>query len=150
MRRGDAVGEGLDWSRRRGDETVQAFRDRMRAEAEGGTVDRGVFAGRGKVGEREVVEWVFENMDVEGLVAGDAPSAGAWALLKECRSSRSVRELFYMNVWVKLLPTRGSVDEAAERRRAEGVALEHVERVLAAAGLARGIAGAGVGVGVEN
>lgn len=142
---------GLDWSKRREDETPGDFRARMAREsleAAGGvvdgTVDGGEFAGKKAAlsgGERELVTWVFDHMDIKGVSAGDAPSAGAWSLLQQCRRSGTMREAFYLTIWPKLLPTRGTVDAEDERRRGGGKALEHVERVMAAAVLARSLAG---------
>lgn len=141
---------GLDWSKRRDKESPAEFRTRMSredAEAAGkvvdGTVDGGVFAGKKALGggERELVTWVFDHMDIKGVSAGDAPSAGAWSLLQQCRRSGAMREAFYLTIWPKLLPTRGTVDAEDERRRGSGKALEHVERVMAAGVLARSLAG---------
>lgn len=86
--------------------------------ASGGLLDPGVFAGKGAVSERKIIQWVFENLDVD-VEPASAPSAGAWSLLNSIRKDEQLRLEFYKGIWAKLLPTKQQL-EAAERFTDDG------------------------------
>lgn len=95
------------------------------------------FIGKDPASARQVVEWVFNNLDVEGLKPKDAPSPGAWSLLQRVRLYPELTVDFYKTVWPKLLPNKAQI-EAEDRARGGGTdelerSLERVEQALGAA-----------------
>ena len=64
-----------------------------------------------KTGIREIVEWVFNHVDVEDVTPSMAPSPGAWSLLISVRDDPGVRADFYKSIWAKLLPTKTQIEE---------------------------------------
>lgn len=84
---------------------------------------------------REVVEWVFNNVAVEGIQPEDAPSPGAWGLLLRVRNDTTLQKEFYRSVWPKLLPSQAEIDKHANKFEDDG--REHfqlIERVKERAG----------------
>lgn len=78
---------------------------------------------------RKVVEWVFDNLLVDGLKPDDAPSPGAWALLQDLKKYPDLRKEFYRSIWSKLLPTKTELD-AAEKFSDDGrEQIKLIERV---------------------
>ena len=63
------------------------------------------------------VHWVYNNLWVKEVEAKDAPSAGAWFWLMDCRRSADARAKF-RDYYMKLAPSRKELDERA--RRADG------------------------------
>lgn len=63
------------------------------------------------------VHWVYNNLWVKEVEAKDAPSAGAWFWLMDCRRSGEARAKF-RDYYMKLAPSRKELDERA--RRADG------------------------------
>lgn len=45
-----------------------------------------------RVSDVEVMRWVFENIGNGGISTEDAPSRGAWELLKDCESDPKIRQ----------------------------------------------------------
>jgi hypothetical protein len=84
--------------------------------SEGGYVDdsagvvSSMFEGKSAT-PREIVNWVFENVDVIDCEPADAPSAGAWALLRRLRSDGRLLTEFYRSIWTKVLPSRSELDD---------------------------------------
>ena len=78
------------------------------------------------------VHWVYNNLWVKEVKASDAPSAGAWFWLMDCRTNADARAKF-RDYYMKLAPSRKELDERA--RRADGGEsvldlLGEIERVL--------------------
>lgn len=78
------------------------------------------------------VHWVYNNLWVKEVKASDAPSAGAWFWLVDCRTNADARAKF-RDYYMKLAPSRKELDERA--RRADGgesvlELLSEIERVL--------------------
>ncbi len=78
------------------------------------------------------VHWVYNNLWVKEVKASDAPSAGAWFWLVDCRTNADARAKF-RDYYMKLAPSRKELDERA--RRADGgesvlELLTEIERVL--------------------
>ena len=78
------------------------------------------------------VHWVYNNLWVKEVKAKDAPSAGAWFWLMDCRRSSDARAKF-RDYYMKLAPNRKELDERA--RRADGgesvvELLDEIERAL--------------------
>lgn len=78
------------------------------------------------------VHWVYNNLWVKEVEAKDAPSAGAWFWLMDCRRSGEARAKF-RDYYMKLAPSRKELDERA--RRADGgesvvELLSEIERAL--------------------
>lgn len=65
--------------------------------------DATVFEDKKPISENEMIRWVFENMQTDGLLPKDAPSLGAWSLLQEVRDKPDFRKDFYKSMWPKLL-----------------------------------------------
>ena len=57
----------------------------------------------------EVVQWVFDNVDVMDLTPSDAPSGGAWSLLHRLRMHPGLLQEFYKSIWSKTLPSRSEL-----------------------------------------
>ena len=57
---------------------------------------------------REVVEWVFDNLDLSDVTPADAPSPGAWAFREQLRQYPLLRIEFYKTIWPRFL---SKVDE---------------------------------------
>ena len=98
------------------------------------------FAGKTPASAREVVQWVFDHMDISDVGVGSCPSSGAWSLLSACRSSNDLKREFYRQIWPKLLPTKSHLEMEA-RYRDDGRQLEIIDRVSAAAREADGLSG---------
>ena len=71
------------------------------------------------------VHWVYNNLWVKEVEAKDAPSAGAWFWLMDCRRSADARAKF-RDYYMKLAPSRKELDERARR----GVGGEEVLELL--------------------
>lgn len=61
---------------------------------------------------REILWYVFDNLENERARLKEAPSSGAWSLLKRVRESVDLKDDFYKLFFTKLLPSKG-VGEAA-------------------------------------
>lgn len=88
-----------------------------------------VFDGAGIVDFRVQFEWVLENIDRLDIKAHDAPSAGAWALLRQCRSDATFRKDMYKQALSKLMPDRKALE--SERRFYDDgrTMLDFIERI---------------------
>jgi len=75
--------------------------------------------------ENEKLRWVFENMQVEGITAGDAPSIGTYTLLKEIRKNDQMRQKFYEGLWPKLL----AKEDAQKTGKLEDTGKETIESI---------------------
>lgn len=86
---------------------------------------------------RAVILWVFDNMDIEHVQPMAAPSKGAWSLLQACRTSKKLKEEFFLTLMPKLIPNKSQLgdddgqDDIADLH-------ELCDRVSAAARLAKG------------
>lgn len=95
------------------------------------------FAGKSDVGYSEMVRWAHDHLDIaaEDLSPADAPSAGAWGMLRWARGSRKE---FY-SLWQKLAAKgmEDGTDERVERELVEKVSgiAERLRRVHERAGL---------------
>jgi len=77
------------------------------------------FRGKKRGNSREIVEWIFDHIDVVDVTPDMAPSPGAWSLLMRLRTSAELLREFYRTVWTKLLPSRTQI-ESEERFRDDG------------------------------
>ena len=59
---------------------------------------------------RMAIHWVFEHIEGKKAKEVDAPTPGAWGLLKMCRDDDQFRRVFYAQIWPKILPTRSDMD----------------------------------------
>lgn len=66
---------------------------------------------------RQIVEYVFENMDNSGARLEDAPSVGAFSYLLYVRSTPAAKSAFYNDVWAKTLPKFQDTDTAGQERQ---------------------------------
>ena len=93
-------------------------------------IDGGGFSDR-NASENEKLRWIFENMQVDGLVPESAPSAGAWALLQELRKDGDQRRDFYKTLWPKLLTKEES--DGGSRLQDDGKeVIDLIKRLIAA------------------
>lgn len=92
---------------------------------------RGEFGGDGKpVSPRQAVEWAFENLCVDDVKPGDAPSPGAWALLIGARQSGLSLKQFF-DTWAKLLPTKTQIEQQDRFTDDGSVVLDLIDKVEA-------------------
>ena len=88
-----------------------------------------VFDGGGRVDLRSQLEWVIENMSLTGLKPDDAPSAGAWGMLRQCRDDSTFRKSLYMTALSKLMPDKKTL-ESEQRFYDDGrVMLDFIDRI---------------------
>ena len=71
------------------------------------------------VSARQVVNWVFDNIDVADVKPEDAPSSGAWSFLQRVRTYPDLLKEFYRSVWARMLPSRSEI-EAREKFEDDG------------------------------
>ena len=64
----------------------------------------------GQKGIRVAVEFTFDNMDVRGIKPSEAPSTGAWSMLKWARNSPTNKTTFYCTFVSRLLPSKSQLD----------------------------------------
>ncbi len=76
----------------------------------------------------QVIQWVFESMELADVKPDAAPSAGAWGLLMHCRKNPDAKQDFYLSVWPKLLPAKSQLD-VGHGFSDDGRALELIDRV---------------------
>ncbi len=69
------------------------------------------FKARQKGDYRGAVEWVAENLHLDNVVPEDAPSGMAWALLLDCRALPRVREMYWSNIFPRLLPSEKEISQ---------------------------------------
>lgn len=75
-------------------------------------VRKKVFEGKPVPKHQEIVEWVFNNVSVQDIKPSDAPCAGAWQWLADCRASSKERASL-RQIWSKLLPTKQQIEQGA-------------------------------------
>jgi len=86
----------------------------------GGYIDKAISKSKARLKpktELEILRWVFENMEVRGILPKDAPSPGAYALLKHCRNNVQTKTKFYSDMWSRTIPTKSRLDE--EQRKVD-------------------------------
>ncbi|KKN32673.1 hypothetical protein LCGC14_0811340 [marine sediment metagenome] len=88
-----------------------------------------VFDGEGRVDFRAQLEWVIEKMTCSGVKSDDAPCAGAWGMLRQCRDDSAFRKTIYTTALSKLMPDKKSFE--SERRFYDDgrVMLDFIERI---------------------
>lgn len=103
------------------------------SKAPGGTwLRKDQFAGKGKTGIREAVEWAFENIDVQDVGPLDAPSPGAWSLLRWVRRAPAANQGAFYTTFVRpLLPTKSQLDMEDPFADDGRSVLSTIERLLA-------------------
>ena len=69
---------------------------------------------------KKQIEWVFMWWAMDDVTPDMAPSPGAWALRDAMRTNVQFRQNFYMNVYTKLLPTKGQLDDLIARMADDG------------------------------
>jgi len=87
------------------------------------------FGGR-KASEVEVIRWVASNMEVVDPAPVNCPSAAAWGLLAQCRSSMIARSEFWKQTYPKLLPSKAQLDKEDEAVTDESKAVEVIQELL--------------------
>lgn len=88
-----------------------------------------MFDGQGRVDFRTQLEWVIENMTCSGVKSDDAPCAGAWGMLRQCRDDSAFRKTIYTTALSKLMPDK-KVLESERRFYDDGrVILDFIERI---------------------
>lgn len=109
-------------------------------------VSKDDFAGKAEPSIREVAEWVFDNIDMKDVQASDAPSAGAWSLLRWVQKNKASNQSeFYRTFSAKLLPSRQQL-EVEGRFVDDGRKLDgYIERCIAAGGVSSDDGGNGTG-----
>lgn len=64
----------------------------------------------GNINYRASIEWVYQNIDRPNVRPEDAPDAGAWSILRQCRESETFRKDFYKTWLMKLMPSQKEFD----------------------------------------
>lgn len=77
----------------------------------------------------EEMYWIYENLAVRGLTIDDAPSAGAFAYLKDCQNDPLIKASFRKDIFAKLIPSRSVLEEAEKRRDSGRTAIDLLERL---------------------
>ena len=77
------------------------------------------FEGKPAASARQIVQWVFDHIDVTDIQPEDAPSPGAWSFLQRVRQYPELLKEFYRSIWAKMLPTRSEI-EAREKFEDDG------------------------------
>lgn len=97
------------------------------SQKKGGTpaVESVVFEGK-SAGIVAIVNWVAENLCIKDPRPEDAPSAIAWSMLEWAKDESSE---FWKGPFSKLIPNRGTLEEA-EKRRDDGRSLDYLEEDL--------------------
>lgn len=102
----------------------------------GGTVDKRLAekqqtsARKKNITELDIVRWVFENMDVKDVGPKDAPTPGAYSLLKHCRGNAGTQMKFYTDMWSKTIPTKSRLDEEQKRVDSGGELVEMYNHLI--------------------
>jgi hypothetical protein len=86
-------------------------------------VDAKLWRDRKKVDMLTEIEWVREHLPLRGIGPRDAPSASAWAMFWNARSSVSGYNEFMDKFASKLMPSRAEI-EARNARKDDGGTLE--------------------------
>jgi hypothetical protein len=60
----------------------------------------------------EEIDWVKENLAVEGIRPEDAPTSGAFAMWQVYSRSRSTRQFFFEKLWPRVLPSIRDLKQA--------------------------------------
>jgi len=69
-----------------------------------------MFSSKRKASAKEVVLWIFDNIDIVDVGPKDAPSSGAWSFLIQMRKDNALRREFYRSIWPRLLPSRSQIE----------------------------------------
>ena len=77
-----------------------------------GGISLAQFDSKTKVSARQVVEWVFDHIDVEDVTPEMAPSPGAWSFLQRVRKHPDLLKEFYRSIWSKMLPTKSEIESS--------------------------------------
>ena len=77
------------------------------------------FSDKPTASARQIVQWVFDNIDVENTKPHDAPSAGAWSFLQRVRTYPDLLKEFYRSIWSRMLPNKSEI-EALEKFEDDG------------------------------
>ena len=83
-----------------------------------------------KCTEVESVRWVADNMMVENPRHEDCPSAAAWGMLGQCRSSMISQSDFWKQTFPKLLPSRTEMEKERDGATSESKAMEVINKLL--------------------
>lgn len=83
-----------------------------------------------KCTEVEAVRWVADNMMVENPKPEDCPSAAAWGMLGQCRSSMISQSDFWKQTYPKLLPSKTEMEKARDGASNESKAMEVIDKLL--------------------
>lgn len=62
-----------------------------------------MFEGKGSGCRREIIDWVFDNIDIVDITPLDAPSSGAWSFLRWCRAYPELLREFYRGILAKTI-----------------------------------------------
>ncbi len=84
-----------------------------------------------RAGEVEIFRWVARNMEFDPAVS-DCPDPTAWALLKQCHSSKAFRLTFWTTMYVKLIPTRSKLEGVVDAKGDGAEELELLGQIEAA------------------
>lgn len=75
----------------------------------------------------EVIQWVANRLDIEGVMPDEAPSPVAYSLWKMASSDP---EWFFKNVWIKTQVDEKELAEQGKRKARSVRTLEELDRVL--------------------
>lgn len=72
------------------------------------------FKNKGTPTSREVLQWVADNYNRADVTAEEAPSGAAWNLMVAVRAGDRMQEIFWGQMFTKLLPSQKDLDEQSK------------------------------------
>jgi ATPase subunit of ABC transporter with duplicated ATPase domains len=99
-------------------------------------VDKSVWSGKRRVGLVDEIEWVRQHLAVANVYATDSPSAAAWSMLWDARSSPEGYSAFMEKYATKLIPSRRELDDKLAQQDVH-TKLDWIEYAINAAVMAR-------------
>ncbi len=102
------------------------------------SVQLDIFQNKPTASARQIVQWVFDSIDIEDCKPEDAPSAGAWSFLQRVRTYPDLLKEFYRSIWSRMLPNKSEI-EALEKFEDDGRDQIHlIDQILRAKDKANG------------
>jgi len=59
----------------------------------------------------EIVNFVFNSIDIPTVRPKDAPCAGAWSLLQAVQRDEQLKYQFYTSVWPRMIPSKSELEK---------------------------------------
>jgi hypothetical protein len=92
-----------------------------------GSISADTFKGKPEISNGEVLDWVGENLSIQGIRPEDCPCAKAWNLLQWARSPVNATDFWLM--WAKRIPPKSKTDEENDKSDDGRKEISIIERV---------------------